>query len=150
MATNPALQGKLHRALHPKLYATRNLCMHDLLKLHHRLIVMHSRGGTGSAAPESTPAGFCVFLSDPDPEFKIWEKLDADPGSLFNFGSSRSLCGHFLNKNMGKLRLDRWLFPESEQESDSQIWKIAGPGLKNFGTGTESESEKVTLATSDA
>ena len=30
-----ALQGRLYRALHPKLYATRNLCMHDFLKLHH-------------------------------------------------------------------------------------------------------------------
>jgi len=52
----------------------------------------------------------------------------------------------YLSKNMGKLRLDRWLQPESEQGSDSQIWKIAGPGLKNFGTGTE--SKKVTPATS--
>jgi len=32
-----------------------------------------------------------------------------DPDSLFNFGSSRSLCGHFWSKNMGKLPLDRWL-----------------------------------------
>ena len=40
-----------------------------------------SRGGTGSGAPESTPTGFCVFLSDPDPdpESKICEKLDPDP-----------------------------------------------------------------------
>jgi len=30
-----ALQGRLYRALHPKLYATRNLCIHDFLKLHH-------------------------------------------------------------------------------------------------------------------
>ena len=30
-----ALQGKLYRALHPKLYARRNLCMYDFLKLHH-------------------------------------------------------------------------------------------------------------------
>jgi len=29
------LQGRLYRALHPKLYATRNLCMRDFLKLHH-------------------------------------------------------------------------------------------------------------------
>jgi len=29
-----------------------------------------TRGGTGSGVPESTPAGFCVFLSDP--ESKIW------------------------------------------------------------------------------
>jgi len=26
------------------------------------------RGGTGSGLPESTPEGFCVFLSDPDPD----------------------------------------------------------------------------------
>ena len=32
---------------------------------------------------------------------------------------------------MGELRLDRWLLPEFEQESDSQIWKIAGPGIRN-------------------
>jgi len=44
--------------------------------------------------PESTPAGFCVFLSDP--ESKICEK--PDPESLFHFGSSRSLRGHFLGK----------------------------------------------------
>jgi len=110
------------------------------------------RGGTGSGLSESTPAGFCVVLSDPDLdlESKIYEKLD--PESLFNFGSSRSLCGHFLSKNMGKLRWDGWLQPETEQESDSQIWRItgpgSGPGFKNFGTGTE--SEKVTLATSVA
>jgi len=30
-----ALQGRLYRALNPKLYATRNLCMHDFRKLHH-------------------------------------------------------------------------------------------------------------------
>jgi len=30
-----ALQGRLHRALHPKLQATRNICMHDFLKVHH-------------------------------------------------------------------------------------------------------------------
>jgi len=55
--------------------------------------------------PQSTPERFCVFLWDPDPESKICEKTD--PASLFNFGSSRSLCGHFSSKNMGKLRLDR-------------------------------------------
>ena len=54
----------------------------------------------------------------------------------------------FLSKNTSKLQLDRWLQPETEQESDSQIWKLAGPGFKNFGTGAESESEKVTPATS--
>jgi len=57
-----------------------------------------SRGGHGSGVPESAPAGFCAFLSDP--ESKICEKTDSDPESLFNFGSSRSLCGHFLSVNM--------------------------------------------------
>jgi len=57
--------------------------------------------------PESTPAGFCVFLSDL--ELKICEKQNLDPESRFNFGSGRSLCGHFWSKNMGELRLDRWL-----------------------------------------
>jgi len=68
---------------------------------------MHNRGGTGSGVPESTPAGFCVFLSDPDKESKIFEKNGPGPESLFNLGSSRSLCGHILSKNLGKLRLDR-------------------------------------------
>ena len=59
--------------------------------------------------PESTPAWFCIFLSDadPDPESKICEKPDPEPESLFIFGCSRSLCGDFLSKNMGKLPLDR-------------------------------------------
>jgi len=65
------------------------------------------RGGTGSGLPESTPVGFCAFLSDPGPVSKICEKPDPDPESHFHFGTSRSLCGHFLGKNMGELRLDR-------------------------------------------
>ena len=74
-----------------------------------------ARGGTRSGAPKLTPEEFCIFLSDPDPgpdsdpEYKICEKMDLEPESLFNFGSGRSLCGNFLNKNMGKLQLDRWL-----------------------------------------
>jgi len=74
-----------------------------------RLSLQSIRGGTGSGVPESTSAGFCVFLSDPDTdlESKICEKTDPDPESLFHFGSSRSLCGHFLSKNMGKFRLDQ-------------------------------------------
>ena len=81
------------------------------------------RGGTGSGLPESTPAGLYVFLSDlgPEPESKICEKPDPDPDSLFYFGSSRSLCGHFFGKNMSNLCLDRWLWSESEQKADSQI-----------------------------
>jgi len=58
-----------------------------------------------ATGPELTPAEFCFFLSDPDPEQKICEK--PDPESLFHFGSSRSLRGHFLSKNMGNFRLDR-------------------------------------------
>jgi len=65
------------------------------------LQLVQVRGSTGAGLPKSTPAGFCVFLSDPDPESKIWEKTN--PESLFHFGSSRSLCGHFLSKNVGKL-----------------------------------------------
>jgi len=34
------------------------------------------------------------------------------------------------------------------QESDSQIWKIAGHAFQNFRTWAESDSEKVTPATS--
>jgi len=46
----------------------------DTLSLNYRRpCVVHIRGGTGSGVPESTPAGFCVFLSypDPDPESKF-------------------------------------------------------------------------------
>ena len=72
--------------------------------------------------------------------------------TFLSFGRSSSLFGNFLSKNMDKLRLDWWLQPESEQVSDSQIWRIAGPGsgrgFQNFRTGAESESEKVTPATS--
>jgi len=64
---------------------------------------MTNRVWTGSGLPESIPAGFSVFLSDL--ESKIWGKLEQDPESLLNFGSSRSLHGHFLSKNIGKLRL---------------------------------------------
>jgi len=56
-------------------------------------------------APESAPAGFCVFISNP--ESKFCEK--PDPESLFNLGRSMSLRCHFLSKNMGKFRLDLWL-----------------------------------------
>jgi len=58
------------------------------------------------------------FSFRPGSKVKICE--NPDPGSLFNFGSSRSLHGHFLSKNIGKFRLDRWQ-QESEQEADSQI-----------------------------
>jgi len=64
-------------------------------------------GGHGSGLPESTPARFWVFLSEPDPESKIFEKPDPDLESLLNFTSSRSLRGHFLSENMGEFRLDR-------------------------------------------
>jgi len=50
-------------------------------------------------------SGILRFFSDP--ESKIWKNIDPHLESLFNIGSSRSLCGHFLSKNMGKLKLDR-------------------------------------------
>jgi len=71
------------------------------------VVSVYARGGTGRGVPESTPAGFSVFLSDPDLVSKIWEQPDPDPEPLFNFGSSRSLSAHFLSKNIGKVRLDR-------------------------------------------
>jgi len=84
-----------------------------LFSLHTKLVPIkpHTVTASRNGLPESTPARFCVFLSDPDPhpESKICEKPDSEPESLFHFGSSTSLCGHFLGKNMCKLRLDRWL-----------------------------------------
>jgi len=41
-----------------------------------------------------------------DQEYKISEKLDPEPKSLFNFGSGRRLCGNFSNENMSELGLD--------------------------------------------
>jgi len=54
----------------------------------------------------------------------------------------------FLSKYIAGFPLHRC--PASEQESDSQIWKVLGPGsgFKNFRTGTEEESENMTMATS--
>jgi len=63
-----------------------------------------ARGGHGSGALEWTRAEFCVF-SDPDPEPGFCEEPGPDPQALFNFGSCRSLRGHFLSENMGKFRL---------------------------------------------
>jgi len=46
---------------------TRPYCPSRIVYVNlHWLVV--GRGGTGSGLPESTPAGFCVYLSDPDPE----------------------------------------------------------------------------------
>jgi len=50
---------------------------------------------------------FILYDPDPDPEFKICEKPDPEPESLFTFGSRRSLRGHFLSENIDKFRLDR-------------------------------------------
>jgi len=72
-------------------------------KIAHYRIGVCTRGGHGSGMPESTPARFLVFLSDPGLESNICEKTN--PESHFNFG--RSLRAHFLRKNMRKLRLDR-------------------------------------------
>ena len=100
----------------------------------------NTKGGYGSGVPESTP------------ESKIFEKPHPDPEPLFIFRRS-SLCGfrirYFLSKNIAEFQPHRWQ-PESEQESDSEIWKFFGPGsgFKNFKTGADSESEDVTTAIS--
>jgi len=75
--------------------------------LRHTVLYLSGRGGHGSGVPESTPAGFCVFLSDPETESKILEKPDPDPEPLFSFGSSSSLRGHLLSENKRKFCLDR-------------------------------------------
>jgi len=74
--------------------ATREICtmqINILLLLYcyavHYLTVQYyrllsTRGGTGSGLPVLTPAGFCVFPSDPVPESKICEKTDPD-GVIF-------------------------------------------------------------------
>ena len=92
----------------------------------------------GAADPEcrsKTPANFCVFLSDPEPESKIFEKPEPELVSLF-IVCSRSILGglykcHFSRKNIAKFWLHRWQ-PESEQESDSQIWKICRIRIHKF------------------
>ena len=78
----------------------------------------------------------------------LW-KMDSGP---LVFGNSRSLRGlfytcRFISKNIAEFRLHRW-YPESEQQSDAQIWKIFRPGFKNVRTGAESVSNNVTTATS--
>jgi len=62
-----------------------------------------TRGGPGSRVPETTPAGFCVFLSEP--ESKMCEKPSPEPESLFNFGNRSSLCCHFLRKKTWLIKL---------------------------------------------
>ena len=58
------------------------------------------------------------------------------------------VCGHFCQ--YAWISVGSMMEPESEQESDSQFWKIFGPesGFKNFGTWDESEFAKLTPATS--
>ena len=50
--------------------------------------LVSTRGETESGLPESTPAGFCVFLSDPDPytKVKILGKTGPRPESLLISG----------------------------------------------------------------
>jgi len=40
------------------------MCLHSIRIFNHA----RNRGGTGTGVPESTPVGFCIFLSHPDPE----------------------------------------------------------------------------------
>jgi len=81
---------------------------------------LDSRGGHQSGVPESTPTGFCVFLSEK--ESKLCEKLDPEPH--FIFGSSRNLRGLSTRHIFGKTILILGCIDgerQSEQESDSQI-----------------------------
>jgi len=58
-----------------------------------RCCCIFPRVGHGSGVPELTPAALWGFLSDPDPEWKVFEKPDLDTQVLFNCGSNRSLHG---------------------------------------------------------
>jgi len=82
---------------------------------------------------------------------KFVKKPDPDPGSLFIFGSGRSLCGfckcHCLITNVAEFRLHRWL-PEAEQESVSQIKKKFESRTDSIILEQDSESENVTPANS--
>jgi len=77
--------------------------------------LLFCRGGTGSGVQESTPAGFCVFVSDPDrTRSQKFGKNRTRIRSHFSISAvavefRQYLCGHCLSKNVGKLRLDRWL-----------------------------------------
>jgi len=42
-----------------------------------------------------TLAGFCVFLSDLEPESKICEKTEPDLECLYIFGNSKSVHGFY-------------------------------------------------------
>jgi len=101
--------------------------------------------------PDWPPTGFCVFSG-----IRIWcqkyVKNRTPIRSHFSISAMAGVCVVIsLSKSMGKSELDRRLQPDSEQESHSKIWisARAGSGFKNFGTGVESESEKVTPATSE-
>ena len=101
--------------------------------------------------PESTSEGFHVFPSEPDPasNSKTCKKTNLDRESIFNFGSCRSVRGHFLSKTIGTFQSHQWWL-ESELGSDFEIRKISGHGtesvFKNFRTGAEPDFETVTPA----
>ena len=94
-----------------------------------------------SRVPESTPARFCVFVSEP--KSKICEKTDPDPESLFNFSNSKSLCDHFLSKNMmGRFSVGSMIVPRVWTWVRFSNLKNAGSGFKNFWTGASSSLKK--------
>ena len=79
------------------------------------------RGGNGSGLPESTPAGFCVLLSD-----RIWSqkfvKNRTRIRSHFHFGSSRSMCACSL---LGKTWVNYgWIDDFSRSLNRSKILKF--------------------------
>jgi len=51
------------------------------------------RGGNGTGGPESTPEGFCVFLSDPDPaRSQKFEKKRTQTRSHFSILAVAGIC----------------------------------------------------------
>ena len=110
------------------------------------------------STPEVATDPECWSRLGQDPALFFWSRMwshkfeKMDPEPLVIFGSSKSLRGlvyacHFFSKNIAEFRLHRW-YPESEQDSDSQIWKFVRPVFKKFGTGAESVTKNVTTATS--
>jgi len=80
----------------------------------------------------------------------LW-KTGPGPGVTCHFGSRRSLCGHFLKKHecitvVSIIATGVWTGVGFSNLKYCRI--CTGPGFINFGTGAESESEKVILATS--
>jgi len=65
--------------------------MMESIATFHVDLPLYCRGETGSGLPESTPVGFCVFCSDPDPESKICENRTRIRGH-FSISAVSGVC----------------------------------------------------------